>query len=447
MSERLFDEVEIMVYVMSCVRHDGRYDYVVDFRLETDYQKFHAMTSAQNGEPIQDMDPGQNGEPEQGIDSAEEPSVVMRRDEDGFLGLSIPPSLIEFCNVPSRSSGRPFREGAYYRLNLEALNMASVQRVGLDSDLFLARYDFGELQRSVEGDEDLPLLPKDKHYWLLSRDLRGFRHWPQGILMSDMDAAMLRVCVRDVGQGNWNEVLEGDVCRVVYDMGTDLRSSSDARKELVRDRFARYRESKPILLISHWDADHINCLSVITVEGLKECFSSVYCMNHFKSMLSKQIYLNLYAALEKRVFCYDPIDRKAPLTDRKVRLNNCLNFYIGQKYGNINYSGMCLYAKGVSGSANFTGDIRLEQARAIYREERRGGERHLLVAPHHGGRYATGRKEYDERIHTVAISVGVGNSYGHPHEKMLELYREMATGKLHRTSISKELIFDCGETA
>jgi competence protein ComEC len=71
----------------------------------------------------------------------------------------------------------------------------------------------------------------------------------------------------------------------------------------------------------------------------------------------------------------------------------------------------------------------------------------LLVAGHHGSRYSTGDTLLDElRPESAVISVGEGNSYGHPAEETLErlakrnitIYRTDLTGTVVLHTSGKE---------
>ena len=250
--------------------------------------------------------------------------------------------------------------------------------------------------------------------------------------------------MRDIGQGNWNEVSFDDVYQIIYDMGTNLHTPIPTLRKLAMARYAEYKTCKPLLLLSHWDADHINCLIGLNTQELKDCFCGVCCMNKMKSAISSQIYNNLHTAFGSKLYCYNPCDKTITDSQRRITLNNNAYFYIGRQSSNINYAGLSLVIRNNTGSALLTGDIKLEQAHDIYKLERTFGLRnhnHMLVAPHHGGRYPSGRKDYADPISKVAISVGRNNSYGHPEASMLDLYEKKSYHNVHRTDLRGDCDF------
>ncbi len=416
------DENEIIVYVLSRINYGDSVnsDYILDFRLKKDYDLYQRAF-------------GRNQEDTEGVVSNfENPDEIPFR-------LSITPSLIRLNNVPPRESGSRFREYSFYRLNMQALKEAafiSLHGIGL----FIGEYDF---QGRLFSDNQMPLLPK--LHALSSDDLKVIPNPANQNYLPSKRPNIFTIQVRDVGQGNWNEVLCDAKYDIIYDIGTSIYASEDDFRNLISSRYAFYKHSKPVLVLSHWDADHINCLSVFSQKELRECFSKVFCMNQIKSMLAHQIYENLSKAFQKDLFCFEPYKKQTSDGERRLELNNYASIYIGRESRNINYSGMSLFIKGKDGSANLTGDIKLIQAYDAFQEERKRNLKlpnHILVAPHHGGRYSTGKKVYADPTRQVAISVGSRNHYGHPEESMLQLYEKISYGNVHRTDLHKEYKFD-----
>ena len=267
----------------------------------------------------------------------------------------------------------------------------------------------------------MPLLPK--RYPLQGYELKMAQNiGPQNMISGQFNDD-IRVTVRNIGQGNWNEVSCNDEYKIIFDIGTNLHVSHFTMRTLVNQRFNQYSNSKPYLVLSHWDADHINCLYVLSPNELSTCFSGVYCINFMKSLLSSTVYNNLNLTLGRKVVCFDPIEKTIPISGRRFQLANYAALYIGERSRNINYAGLSLCIQGRKGSANLTGDIKLQQAQSVLNTEFYGNNltNHLLVAPHHGGKYLSGEKEYAPSICQVAISVGHLNSYGHP-ESFMENY-------------------------
>ena len=66
------------------------------------------------------------------------------------------------------------------------------------------------------------------------------------------------------------------------------------------------------------------------------------------------------------------------------------------------------------------------QAKYVYDQEKEFNSNtidgHILVAPHHGGDYGKKARSYSQPTTDVVISVGAGNSYGHPEKLYVILF-------------------------
>lgn len=118
-----------------------------------------------------------------------------------------------------------------------------------------------------------------------------------------------------------------------------------------------------------------------------------------------------------------------------------ITFYQGEKSRNINYCGLAMFIQGRNASANLTGDCRLSQAESVYQQELGLGvktNKHVLVAPHHGGDCGASFRTYASPCDNIMISVGVNNNYNHPHKDMLAYLDSLGT--VERTDINGDLV-------
>jgi len=119
-----------------------------------------------------------------------------------------------------------------------------------------------------------------------------------------------------------------------------------------------------------------------------------------------------------------------------------VSIYRGEKSTNINYCGLCIFVKGIQKSVNFTGDVRLIQAKNIYDQELQQNlitKKHVLIAPHHGGENITKHRVYSNPTTEVVISVGAKNIYGHPSRNMLSYLLSLCNHNLYRTDINGDV--------
>lgn len=333
-------------------------------------------------------------------------------------------TFLELCGIKSY---RSLRRGCYYKLNISLLKNYRFE-TNNNSFLIAAAYDLREMPMPLNEEEEV----LQSHEVLDSRDL-SMAHVPPGKVFDDYNTDNLKLFVKDVGQANWNELRCGDDVKVVYDAGASLDASESEVKRLFDDRINELRRTKPILVISHWDMDHIHCLALLNYGLIKDCFSRIVCPDRLKSVTSHRI-LDLFinALGRKNVYCLPMPARTNGVTMHHWRTEGCISLYTAESSRNTNYCGLVMFVKGKNRSANYTGDCKLIQAKDVYDQEKSRGIRtneHILIAPHHGGDCGIRSRVYSSPCNTIEISVGSHNRYKHPHKNMLRYLKSLGTIK------------------
>lgn len=89
----------------------------------------------------------------------------------------------------------------------------------------------------------------------------------------------------------------------------------------------------------------------------------------------------------------------------------------------LNYSiGIVLFVKGSQKRGNYSGDCRLSQVKSVYDQKIKKSiitNKHVLIAPHHGGDYGATYRHYSIPCDYIVIPVGSNNGFGHHNEYML----------------------------
>ena len=247
--------------------------------------------------------------------------------------------------------------------------------------------------------------------------------------------------VKDVDQANWNELRDGDRVVVLFDAGARLNASMAEVAEIFDSRKPDLEATKPILVISHWDKDHIHCLKYLSQNDIQKCFSAMICVDKMKSVTATDVYNKFMGALgSKKVWCISPAMRTNGINMHLWRNLGCVSIYLGEQSRKTNYSCLAMFVKGTNKSANYTGDCRLTQAKSVYDQEVAQGvntNEHALVAPHHGGDYGASFRHYSRPCNDIAISVGANNSNGHPQKDMLRYLRGL--GHVKRTDVDGDI--------
>ncbi len=326
-----------------------------------------------------------------------------------------------------KSSKRLIR-GNYYKLNLELLQQYPFRQTQ-HSYLIGGAFDLSKMATPDNEDEDV----LQWHQRLDPGELSMASvpaNPPDPVAQTDD----LKLFVKNVGQANWNELRNGEKIEVVYDAGAPLFERKSFVDRILDDRINNLTLSKPVLILSHWDLDHIHCLKRLSDSDIKDCFSALICVDKVRSITSRTILESFFRALGKsNVYCL-PIPHKT--NGIKMHLwqdLGCISLYQGEQSRSINYCGLVMFARGINKTANYTGDCKLSQADDVICRESHSAmnaSNHILIAPHHGGDFQPKDRYYSSSCDRIVISVGM-NPYGHPSEIMLNYLNNL--GRIIRT--------------
>lgn len=315
--------------------------------------------------------------------------------------------------------------GRYYQLNLNLLKDYQSSDME-ESALFDCSYDLYSMRKPQHSREEI----------LQSHSLLDRWEIENTNVPDDMSNFMvqnqnpLTLLVKDVGQANWNELQYGNQILVQYDAGAPVTATTAEVCNVFNSRKTAIQASHPVLVISHWDLDHIHCLKTLSKHDIQSCYRALICPAVQNSVTSQIIYGNFVSALKANNVC--------SILPKKCRHRNqmrwamdfgCVSIYNGAIARNINYSGLAMFVRGTQATANLTGDLKLVQAKNVYDAERGHAtlpDIHYLIAPHHGGDYGPRARVYRTPCTSILISVGTNNTYGHPSPTMLRYLRTLA---------------------
>lgn len=387
---------ECIVYLESYFKAgDMAYDAYVDFRKESDLQMFRRIANLRD-----------NGA-----------------------------TYLELRNM---KSAKRLRRGCYYALNLRLLSRMEFEPRE-DSYLIGGSYNLDEMKIPEDNDSELLQTHEPLDSAEMSESFVPNNEFFVGNLKGNLE-----LYVKDVNQANWNELRSNGDVVVLYDAGARLNASKVEIDTIFNSRKQDLAKSKPTLVISHWDMDHIHCLKKLTIPEIPRYFSKIVCPDRTQSMSSKGILRDFKSALGlANVYCL-PLP---PKTNANVvhhwKTTGPVSIYQCEKSSSINYCGLLMFVKGVVASANYTGDCRLIQAHNVYQNEFAKGlanNAHVLIAPHHGGANEAQYRLYNHPCTQVVISVGHNNSYGHPNKVMLDYFGVISGGNVWRTDNNGDYI-------
>lgn len=232
----------------------------------------------------------------------------------------------------------------------------------------------------------------------------------------------LELAAVDVGQGQSIAALTG-YGSVVIDCGGI--GSGDNAGDLTAEFLLKSGRSRvDLLILTHFDADHVNgvkrLMSRVAVKrlALPEIDAESGELDGILASCARHG-TELYFVSENTNFTVDTLELKvyAPLAS-----------------GSANDEGLMIYGDWGDFEFLVTGDA----TAAVERRLVRGydlGDMEVLIVGHHGSRYSTSDELLDDiTVETAIISVGAGNSYGHPAQEVLD--RLAARGiEVYRTDL------------
>ncbi|GAB6497613.1 come operon protein 3 [Bacillus sp. UMTAT18] len=229
----------------------------------------------------------------------------------------------------------------------------------------------------------------------------------------------LELIVKDVGCGNWNEIVERRRCycdgdlkceffdwffrysmfRLIYDLGGDIKFSNEEMNEILN----KVNIDRPYYaVISHWDLDHYRGILDLNDVELK-LMKNLVAPSKIPNTLQANKALNRLKSLGIRIDIIKP----SPKTGRRIdlisqgKINN-FELFRSTDGSNINQSGIVLSVEGNDSIGLLTGD---HSYRQIYKviSNSKIEKPYVMVVPHHGGNAG----KFDEALwSTVSLASG-----------------------------------------
>lgn len=228
--------------------------------------------------------------------------------------------------------------------------------------------------------------------------------------------AQIKVTVRDVGHGNWNEIQFGST-RIFFDIG----AQKQWRKNKVRSILDNARiqpDEKIFIFLSHWDTDHYHAILGLTDIELKSIKGFVAPNNMPDTNTADQVKKRLEAA-GIRINLIPFTNKK--VKDKKIELNlnyngKKLKIFRSTNTNNRNLNSIVFHFDCNGRSLLLSGDQNYEKLFEYVINQVSCANPMILLLPHHGG--SAGKfKELDWRsvlLDEIVISYHDSNTYGHP---------------------------------
>lgn len=248
--------------------------------------------------------------------------------------------------------------------------------------------------------------------------------WPNGTPCSlNKISNEIDVEVVDVAQGSTNLIYSNNAL-TIFDFGTSMLASESELKRIVDETLVSADLHNASLIISHWDIDHYNLITVLDEQWLEQ-FCCVFFPAEVITLTSKQVVNRLLQKCHYiRTFQSPTAIKRGNVGIIPVIENRNYTLYVGEKSRDTNKSGLALVIKSTQDITIFGADHTNKQIwEHIYpniRPEHNG--KINVIVPHHGGRCGKiNLCRLSGKPGIAVISVGK-NTYKHPDQSTIDAY-------------------------
>lgn len=241
----------------------------------------------------------------------------------------------------------------------------------------------------------------------------------------------INVEVVDVGQGSTN-LIQSNESLTIFDFGANIFASKSKLKSIADEITHKSDKAyKTSLVISHWDCDHYNLLTVLDNNWLRR-LCCVFFPAEVISLTSKQMVKRLFSNC-KYICTFKSPSMKVKGTVGMIPIISSSNYslyigYIGEKSRSINKSGLALAIKSSNDITILGADHANKQIwEFIYPHTVSipAYNRLNIVVPHHGGKCGKiNVSHFSINPGIAAISVGK-NTYKHPNQATIDKYEDL----------------------
>ena len=336
---------------------------------------------------------------------------------------------------------KKIQENTIYLIKNETIDLLfqkqSINFGNNNIDSFVIGYEI-TLDTSIEN-----LFKKSIYMSQLDLFLKGIRSFRTSNIneLSISVKGNVKANIRNVGQGNWNELITDNLTSIVFDIGAPINAKKEEVLLIINNREFIYQENKPILLISHWDIDHYHALVAMEDKTLAS-FSYVIFRDYRPTLTSRIIFGRFERNLERNKIISlssEPKVKGKAILKLLSPENSQILIFNASEHKDRNRNGIVLLIRTANSSIIFSGDVYYYQLSEYVLNHINYDHNHYLVVPHHGGN--AGKFIYElkqAKPNDAIISVGT-NTYKHPSQQNRDKLREMGFKKIKLTSEIKDI--------
>lgn len=321
------------------------------------------------------------------------------------------PTMIELVNYTQKK----LQEGVTYRMSLSAL-MQLVGRIELVQDSLIIGFKLNvkDIKEEIFG--------QSKSFNQFERFERNMDDTNSSDI-SNLDIKFNpidKVIIKNIGQGNWNELVYNEKFEIVFDFGTIYTTKRTNVIRLIGNRDIEYQKCRPLFILSHWDVDHYHFLLGFDDNTIRSIPKFIY-RSAIPNLTSRKA-LGRFKVLNRNsllpIAVDSPYPRRSSIELRNINLTLSGNIILHNAFKNRsrNKSGIGLTVRREKSCVILSGDYDYKQISDYILPILNYKCKHYLIVPHHGGK--AGRFIYKNStlnvLEDAVISVGP-NPYQPPH--------------------------------
>jgi beta-lactamase superfamily II metal-dependent hydrolase len=252
-------------------------------------------------------------------------------------------------------------------------------------------------------------------------------------IINDLDSysGVIKVKVRDVGHGNWNEIKYSNK-RILFDIGAQKNFGEEDLLNIINN--AKFKIGEEIyIFISHWDVDHYHAILKLTNKEL-QLIKAIFGPSNIPKTNTAKRAMNVINHAKIKYYGI-PFTAKRHL-NKKIELNllfsgSKIKLFRSSPTRSRNLDSIVIFLEGNNNSVLFSGDNTYEK---IFDYVLTICQPHVplnFILPHHGGRAGNFNISTWTTLplENIIISFCEKNSYGHPLPKNLKVSQKLLGSK------------------
>jgi beta-lactamase superfamily II metal-dependent hydrolase len=252
-------------------------------------------------------------------------------------------------------------------------------------------------------------------------------------IINDLDSysGVIKLTVRDVGHGNWNEIKYRNK-RILFDIGAQKNFGEEDLLEIIRE--AKFKIGEEIyIFISHWDVDHYHGILKLSDKEL-QLIKAIFGPANIPDTNTAKRVMNLINDAGIKFYGVPFTSKRHP--HKQIELNpifsgSKLKIYRSSETKSRNLDSVVMFLEGNKKSVLFSGDNTYEKIFDYVLTICKSNVPLNLILPHHGGR--AGKFKINSwntvNLENIIISFSEKNSYGHPLPENLKVSQILLASK------------------